>query len=280
MDQSAPDPKTASDALKVRQSDVEAETAAWVEATLKALRRSDAFARRVDRSNRFKAEVERCSDELPAIEASAARLEARIPALITELGFSGSDIYRLLDLVELMDSRFRDSERDISRAQMAPERENDEKTRALHGRRTQRYREKVRELELRHFVKQGELRALVGEVKQGVALRERARERFILANLRLVVWAARKQMNLGLELADLIQEGNVGLMKAIEKFDYRKRGKFSTYGTWWIRQSMSRGIANQSRTIRIPVHVHEKIGKLEWESCGIRKVSVRRLAKL
>jgi len=260
--------------LKVRQSDVEAETAAWIEATLTALRRTHDFARRVkrertllararDRSNRFKAEVERCSEELSATEASSARLEQRIPALIAELGFSGSDIYRLLDSVELLDSRFRDAERDISRAQVASERENDEKTRPLHGRRTQRYREKVRELELRHFVNQRELRALVGEVRQGVALRERARERFILANLRLVAWVARKQMNLGLELTDLIQEGNVGLMKAVEKFDYRKGGKFSTYGTWWIRQRMSRGVANQSRTIRIPVHVHEKIAKLE-----------------
>ena len=104
---------------------------------------------------------------------------------------------------------------------------------------------------------------MVAKVKQGVAVRERAKERFILSNLRLVVWAARKQTNLGLELADLIQEGNIGLMKAVEKFDYRRGGKFSTYGTWWIRQSMSRGIANQSRTIRIPVHMHDKIGKLE-----------------
>lgn len=116
---------------------------------------------------------------------------------------------------------------------------------------------------MRHFVKQRELRAMVAKVKQGVAVRERAKERFSLSNLRLVVWAARKQTNLGLELADLIQEGNIGLMKAVEKFDYRRGGKFSTYGTWWIRQSMSRGIANQSRTIRIPVHMHDKIGKLE-----------------
>ena len=183
--------------------------------------------------------------------------------MITELGFSDSDIYRVADLVELMDGRFRDNEREISRAQVALERENAEKARELHARRTQWCREKLRELEFRHSVSRGELRALAREIKQGVAIRERARDRFILSNLRLVVWAARKHANQGLELADLIQEGNVGLMKAIERFDYRKGGKFSTYGTWWIRQGMSRGIANQSRTIRIPVHVHEQIGRLE-----------------
>ena len=274
MDQSAPDPRTASDALKARQADVEAETAAWIGATLKALRRPHEFARRAeraravltrarDRSNRLSAEIQRCSEELSAIEAKAALLEEKIPALIVELGLTGPDFHRVADLVKLIDNRFRRSERDISHAQVALERKSNEELRALHRRRIQKYSEKVRKLELRHFVKQRELRAMVAKVKQGVAVRERAKERFILSNLRLVVWAARKQTNLGLELADLIQEGNIGLMKAVEKFDYRRGGKFSTYGTWWIRQSMSRGIANQSRTIRIPVHMHDKIGKLE-----------------
>ncbi len=274
MDESAPDPRTASDALKARQSDVEAEAAAWGGRTLTALRRSHELLGRAvrarvlltrarDRLNRLSAGTPRCCEELQAVEAKAAHLEERIPALIAELDFSGSDIYRLVDLVELMVRRLRGSKRDPSRAQVAFERENNEEHSALQGRRVQWQREEVREVGLRHFVKQGELRASVRQIKRGVAVRERARERFILSNLRLVVWAARKQVRLGLELADLIQEGNVGLMKAVEKFDHRKRGKFSTYATWWIRQSMSRGIANQSRTIRIPVHVHEQIGKLE-----------------
>ena len=95
---------------------------------------------------------------------------------------------------------------------------------------------------------------------------EAAREHLTTANLRLVVSIAKRYLNRGMPMLDLVQEGNLGLLKAVEKFDYRKGFKFSTYATWWIRQGITRGIADKSRTIRIPVHMVERIGKLKRAS--------------
>jgi RNA polymerase primary sigma factor len=107
-----------------------------------------------------------------------------------------------------------------------------------------------------------ELRLVARDLKRGEAMAEHARCELVEANLRLVVSIAKKYTNRGLQFLDLIQEGNIGLMKAVEKFEYRRGYKFSTYATWWIRQAITRAIADQARTIRIPVHMIETINKL------------------
>ncbi|MFJ8163075.1 RNA polymerase sigma factor RpoD/SigA [Streptomyces sp. NPDC096136] len=101
-----------------------------------------------------------------------------------------------------------------------------------------------------------------GELEALAAEGERAKEVFIRSNLRLVVAVARRYPRSGLPLLDLIQEGNAGLVRAVEKFDYTKGFKFSTYATWWIRQAITRSIADQSRTIRLPVHLVEELGRI------------------
>lgn len=100
------------------------------------------------------------------------------------------------------------------------------------------------------------------ELEALIAAGEAAKDVFIRSNLRLVVAVARRYPRSGLPLLDLIQEGNAGLVRAVEKFDYRKGFKFSTYATWWIRQAITRSIADQSRTIRLPVHLVEELGRI------------------
>lgn len=125
-----------------------------------------------------------------------------------------------------------------------------------------RAQRKLQDMEKENMLTIGEIKEINRRMSIGEAKARRAKKEMVEANLRLVISIAKKYTNRGLQFLDLIQEGNIGLMKAVDKFEYRRGYKFSTYATWWIRQAITRSIADQARTIRIPVHMIETINKL------------------
>lgn len=206
----------------------------------------------------------RTTKKMIRLRRQIARIRLEIAREIKALGLTNSAKQRLIKAIEQVVNEIRQAEREISDAMEKLESEDrlSLQERKDLKQKIKEARERLAAIEERYHVPIVEIKRSLQNILSGEEETNQAKNELIEANLRLVVSIAKKYTNRGLQFLDLIQEGNIGLMKAVDKFEWRRGYKFSTYATWWIRQAITRAIADQARTIRIPVHMIETINKL------------------